>query len=117
MILHYDAKHGEAVRDGDVFDWIRVTNDGDILNHERGEDEVQVLVGSQVLIDAARLMHARGMLHLPLRIMYKGLCVGPDENGRITSLPEGFCRTMDDILMALLDPDELAQARARNKAK
>lgn len=99
LIIEYDSINGEVVPDGCVQEWANK------LIEKYGESgDLTVVVGSVLMIDATRLLVAKGKLNRE-EVVYRfgDLNQSPDKSGMLRVWPKGFCDFYTDILGGLID--------------
>lgn len=90
MKIRYDPKVGEVVPDRKVLNYLRKNKDRDIT------------VGSELLITAARLLHANGEI-LVEHFLFEDKILVPTLKGELNEWPKGFCDQWEEILYGLID--------------
>ena len=103
ITIKYDPNNGYVFPDGKAQDWVKktVANFNDIPTEENLEWNITVC--SELLIDMFRLEIAKGNIdHKIVKFGYKGSEIDVDKFGTLIEWPEGFCNTVEKILVQLL---------------
>lgn len=93
LTVIYDAINGTAVTDGNAETYVK-----NVL----GSGVEQVTVGNEVVINAFRVMVARGVVQSnDIRFMIRDVIITLSPSGRLSACPEGFCDVNLDLMCEL----------------
>lgn len=105
IIIDYDPKKGETIRDGELEDWAKKIvawyNDGT-------SKTLNLCVANEICIEMTRLQVKKKLInHKDLFFTYSNTHgvdyeIKIDKNGHLNQWPKGFCDYNDNILEGLL---------------
>lgn len=98
LTITYDPTNGKVVSDGLIKDWA-----DKIVEDYKELIDMNITVGSGVMIDATRVLIMKGKLNYKEMVYrFKGHNLKVDKNGELSAWPKGFCDVHNNILAELI---------------